>query len=193
VLALWKICISLKKWTSLAGLATLNDGKRTADEEITDDFVNSLRKCPALATLHQPTQVTVTQECRLSQMVDFQELENLRAAHDAASEASSIHEKPSSVTSSQSSAASTVVPTSTSTQAATSGPSAAADVTNSSFPYCGAGKHCAVPHFALDKGCYDCNGNPKHRCAACKRVLHGGLCGSGEGTELTCFVCLINE
>jgi hypothetical protein len=63
-------------------------------------------------------------------MVDFQELEILKAAHDAASEASSIHEKPSSVASSPSSAASTVVPMSTSTQAATGGPSAA-DATNS--------------------------------------------------------------
>jgi hypothetical protein len=177
----------------LAGLvATLNDGKRTADEEITDDFVNSLRKRPAVATLHQPTQETVTQEGRLSQMVDFQELENLKEAHDAASEASSIHEKPSSVASSPSSAASTVVPMSTSTQAAASGPSAA-DATNKSFPHCGAGKHCAMPHFALDKGCYDCNGNPKHRCAKCKRVLHGGLCGTGEGTQLACFLCLINK
>jgi myosin heavy subunit len=67
----------------LAGLATLNNGKRTADEEITDE----------VATLHQPIQETVTQEGRLSQMVDFQELENLKAAqaaqaaHDAASEA----------------------------------------------------------------------------------------------------------
>jgi hypothetical protein len=53
----------------LAGLATLNDGKRTADEEITDDFVNSLRKRPAVVTLHQPTQETVTQEGRLSQII----------------------------------------------------------------------------------------------------------------------------
>jgi hypothetical protein len=132
-------------------------------------------------------------------MVDFQELENLKAAHelqnlkaahDAASEVSSTHKKPSSVASSPSSAASTVVPMSTLTQAATSGPSAA-DATNSSFPYCGAGKHCPMPHFAFDEGCYDCHGNPKHRCAECKRVLHGGLCGSGEGTEFTCFICLI--
>jgi hypothetical protein len=64
--------------TQLSHLATLNDGKRSADEEITDNFVESLRQgrpaipaTPAMPSLHQPTQDTIT-EGPFSQMVDLQ-------------------------------------------------------------------------------------------------------------------------
>ena len=51
--------------------------KRSAEEEITEDFVESLRKRLALATLHQPSQLSQATSS-ISQMVDLQELDELR-------------------------------------------------------------------------------------------------------------------
>jgi hypothetical protein len=83
---------------------------------------------------------------------------------------------------------------STEAKAAVSSPSLASSVTTATpdtdFPCCGAGKRCPMPDKKLNAGCYDRNGKPKHRCRKCGDLLHGGICGSGEGKELTCFICV---
>jgi hypothetical protein len=202
----------------LSSLATLNDGERTTGEEITDDFVESLRNRPAMATLHQPSHPSQASG-RASQMVDLQALENGPASQVVDPEAlnctdactrNACQDKEGSDMKSdgsemkldydhdaapddeyyfipQTATAATVVPTDT-----PAGPSVDDEI-NDGFPYCGAGKHCDMPNKRLNARCYDWKNDPKHRCKKCGHVLHCGLCGSGEGQELTCHKCKLDK
>jgi hypothetical protein len=210
----------------LSHIAALNDDgnpdrKRSADEEVTEEFVESLRptKCPAaIPPLHQPSQPSQASHViqgQFSQMVDLQALEDLKeaavedleeAAADIRSSSASFNSKFTDQESVHNSepeplSLSTVpfpTPGRTATQIATpalsaiatttAGPSTA-DETNTSFPYCGAGKYCMMPNKRLDAGCYDWNKQPKHRCMKCLRLLHSGICGTGEGLQITCLLC----
>jgi hypothetical protein len=189
-----------------------DDRKRSAAEEVTYEFAESLRnsKRPAIPPLHQPSGEE-TQATQYSQMIDMQALADLRAEAaasksalaPAASGVASVNSEESAFTmttvvrrrtETSSTEATTVVPTAatpstTVATSTTSGPSIA-DQTNHSFPFCGAGKYCSMPNKKLDANCYDWDQAPHYRCLDCKRVLHGALCGKGEGTELTCFVCI---
>ena len=175
--------------------------KRSAEEEITEDFVESFRKRPALATLHQPSQLSQATS-PISQMVDLQALENLRDEDAATSNdgrsvsRNSDIEVLGSENGSDEGDNDDTAPDYIDPTIATATPGASLDNSeeeNDGFPYCGAGKYCTMPNKRLNAGCYDWNQKAKHRCEKCRHVLHSALCGSGEGKEIICHKCIAKE
>ena len=171
--------------------------KRSAEEEIAEDFVESLRKRPALATLHQPSQLSQEATSPISQMVDLQALENLRDEDAAKSNGRSVSRHSDiELLESDEGDNGDAAPDYIDPTIATATPGASIDNSeeeNDGFPYCGAGKYCTMPNKRLNADCYDWNEKPKHRCKKCRHVLHGALCGSGEGKEMTCHKCIAKE
>ena len=162
--------------------------KQSAEEEITEDFVESLRKRPVLATLNQPSQLSQATS-QILQMVDLQALDDLRGDAVASKSNGGSESMNSDMEGPGSENESTegnddVAPDYIVSTIATATPGASIDDSgeeNDGFPYCGAGKHRRMLNKRLNARCYGWNEEqPKHMCKTCRHLLHGVLCGSWE-------------